>query len=69
MRKEEHNKYFLEIAKNRNGRTGHTMLFYHPQFYLFCDPRKNSKEQVEGLSDDHKNVMDMFDGTLVGRQE
>lgn len=41
------NEYHLEVAKNRNGRTGYVKLLYSPQHYLFKDWSEMEAKRME----------------------
>ena len=58
-------KFVLELAKNRNGRTGYFFLFYHPEFYKFKDPQSKKDVKLEDMDPEVRKAVSLFGGHVV----
>ena len=58
-------KFVLELAKNRNGRTGYFFLFYYPMFYKFKDPQSKKEVKLEDMPPEVRKALELFDGEVV----
>lgn len=61
-KKGENDRFIINVAKNRNGRTGYVEVSYTPQYYLFADyvpkPKEEPKQaaQEKALPPEQENI-------------
>jgi replicative DNA helicase len=65
--------YSIDVAKNRNGRTGEHKLFYTPKYYRFTEdpspvieePEPDHKLEAAGDKDTVQYALDLFGGKII----
>ncbi len=75
-KKGENNRFIINVAKNRNGRTGWLDVSYMPQHYLFADytpkPAEAAKiaaEQAVATDPEVLAAAELFGGEVTGQQK
>ena len=67
-------EYIVNVAKNRNGRTGEHKFYYTPMFYRFTETTKEIEKFLKKEAPDHalaaagekvEKVLEMFGGSII----
>lgn len=58
-------EYWVHVAKNRSGRTGHIRLSYEGKYYLFKDRSVDEPANPEDISKEAQRMAELFDGKVL----